>query len=135
MLHRRTTFTCCPTAYSPAELDALGVRVEAPLGPIAYRLAGGELVAEVGQIVVVGDLIHVIPREGIDDRHRALLAGAVTDAWVHPPAVGVAGWDRVVADGVEFWSTWVSVPAGAISADSVSAATAVQSGRPGAPTG
>ncbi|WP_395704855.1 hypothetical protein [Rhodococcus ruber] len=121
---------CCPAIdYTSDELDALGVRREPPFGTIAYRLVEGRLMAEIGQLVVIGSTIHAVPRKGLTERQRTLLAGAAEDAWLNPPSPDAFGWHRSVVDGVEHWTTYVSVPAETIDATAVAASTGVVPGR------
>ncbi|MGW2095794.1 hypothetical protein [Promicromonospora sukumoe] len=90
---------------------------------IAHRLIRGKLAAEIGKLIVIGATIHVIPKHGVSERQHAQLVGAAESAFFTDRTESL-GWGYSIVDGLERWTTWISVPADTISASCLDAMSA-----------
>ncbi|NKR57483.1 hypothetical protein GS474_15895 [Rhodococcus hoagii] len=116
-------FMCAPTRPPDEELAVLGIAVEQPHGVIAHRIVRKQLIAEIGKLIVIGSTIHAIPKAGLTARQHAQLIGAATVAFL-ADCTENPGWEHSIVDGQPRWTTWISVPAEAISATSLAAMSA-----------
>ncbi len=89
-------------------IDMLAIRTHPPHGSIVWHLRRNSLVAEIGKLVAIDGVIHVIPKCGTGECHRRYLLGAAEAAFFGDFHEEL-GWRRD-ASGSR-WDTWVSMPA------------------------
>lgn len=92
--------------------DLFKIVTHPPGGDAVLHLRHGEMMIEIGEIVVYDNVIHIAPNSGIGECRRHYLMSAAESAFL-----GVChedlGWKRVVEGDHSWWSTWVSVPVAA----------------------
>lgn len=108
-------FPCTPIRDSLAHL---GIVTEEPFGELVHRLHRGHLITEIGQLVDLDGILHVIPKRSLSELQHAQLVGAAESAWLTPRSTA-NGWEHDAGR----WTTWITTPADTISASALAAAT------------
>lgn len=101
-------FVATPLDVTPYEL---GIVTAPPDGTATMHLRSGQMMIEIGEIIVVDGTVHAIPRRGTGACHRRYLLGAA-EAAVFGTCHRELGWHPdVTRSGRDCWVRFISIPA------------------------
>ena len=108
----------CRPLQPTSSLRDFGIWTERPHGTIAHRIVDGKLLAEIGKLIAISGIIHAVPKSGLSARQHAQLLGAASNA-LFSERTESGGWKHARIAGVDRWTSWVSVPAEEVTAQSL----------------
>ncbi|MFC9788736.1 hypothetical protein [Rhodococcus sp. NPDC127528] len=87
--------------------DVLGIRFEDPFGARQITVESGHTQVEIGMLVHIDGVMHVVPKHGITNTETGVLHQFAEGAYFDNPEEDPS-WSHSVVDGVARWTAYVS---------------------------